>query len=712
MFLLFGFLLLSCSSLSYALSPTEVVIGMFEKISEPDASREIPEEVIVSPFCGPEKLRLMERSWRRRASWLVQEKVSFSPCLERLDQDLAAVLIHAVPENRPDAVAVISLALKFEGGQWRIGPQEGSFQNIGLGFSNQLRERVIRLERWMASERVEALAQLKTLEQKRFDDALKGAVVLEKLSVEHPEIALSYFLESAESGDLKQILVWLGVLERDELGERQWDREIRIASLGVQGLDARRVWRLLTSRKVMKVIMEGDGDGDEYSAMVSFLSDFEVLPEEKNRTPIRFRLLRTEGGWRVELPAFFAHADESMTAHRAAHRKEFSWEDREVSKQMGGVFEKTYQEVRGDRPLELLDSVVSLMRAGDLKGYLLRLFREKNVINEGEEGAIPQLDQRQLQVPQGAQLRMRGIANQKVSASDERRLGRYQEAVNWWAKGVGDRDVADVQKSQFYHEGKIALGVLTVEPTGGDWTPEILKVWMIQEGSKWCVVPGIDRPMENSYPKELVETQSSLWEKAQEEIPEIQRQYFSKLWQKVALFDPSGVSVSREEALPLLQKWRRLLAEGTMMELLERSLITKVPKKPEQVLNDLKFVKAGAVSSTVPDRIIEVATQGRFTAFSMIVDDAGGHERACPLVIVAPSNKGPRVLVDIELFLETNKAKKLRNLENLDKIEATFDQEDAKAILNLFEWHQRTAGPVWTKWNQQRSEQSEGGEGG
>jgi len=701
--------LVSCFG-AFAASPTDAALKVLTQLSKPDAPAGIPAGVMVSPFCGPGKLSAIEDAWKRRASWLAVEKVKLSSGVETIDGDLAAVLIQAIPENSPDAVTMIALGLKLEKGEWQVAPNEGSFQNVGLGFGKELRERVGRLEHWMASTRVNAVSDLKLAERKKFDESLKDSVDSKKLAVEDPELALQYFLESAEAGKLNEVLVWLGVLERDEFDDRQWDRELRVARLGLQGLDSRRSWRLLTSRKVMKVIMEGDGDEEEYSAMVSFLSSYEVEPDDNTRTPIRFRMLMTTNGWRVEMPGFFSHADESASAHRSAHRDNFSWEDRELSKRMGGVFEQKHEALRAESPEKLLDGIVSLMKEGAMVDYLRRIYREKEEPKKDEEEGgddvdgefVPDLEE--LEIPRGAQLRFRGGGNEEVSKIDERRFGRYQEAVNWWNKGMGRGEEVEAHKSELYLEEGMALGVLLVEPTGGDWTPEILKVWMGKDDDGWYVIPGVDRPLENSFDKSLAEVQDKLWEKVKGDIPKFEKEYFTRLWSKVATFDPKGNGVSEDEGRALVTKWRRVLATGTMMDLLDQSMISKVPEKPERLLNELKFVKAGAASSTVPDRILASKQEGKFTGFSMMVDEAGGHEMSCPLVIVAPSEKGPRVMADIELFLETNKAKRMRNFDNLDKIDANLDKGDAAAIQKLLEWHKKTAGPVWEEWNTQKAE--------
>ena len=87
----------------------------------------------------------------------------------------------------------------------------------------------------------------------------------------------------------------------------------------------------------------------------------------------------------------------------------------------------------------------------------------------------------------------------------------------------------------------------------------------------------------------------------------------------------------------------------------------------------------------------------------MMVDEGRGLEMSCPLLVVVATESGPRVLVDAELFLETNKAKRMRNEEMLDTIEAEMGKEDFAALQELVAWHEKTARPVWEEWNTQKS---------
>lgn len=708
-------LILSTLGLS-AGTPTEAALEVLKSLQNPEAFKGTPENLAISSFCGPGKLRTINDGWERRASWLLSEKVELSPGFEKIAGDLAAVLIQARPSNSPDSATMIALALKQDKGEWKVAPIEGAFDNVGLGFGKEIRERSGALEHWMASERVNGIAALRDFELKKFNESLSQSVDPDLLNTDDAAEALQHFLNAAEDGRVNEVLVWLGLLERDEFSDRQWEKEVRVTRLGMKGQDARNAWRVLTSGSVMKVIMAGDGDEEDATYMVSFLSSFEVEPDDATRTPIRFHLLKTAKGWRIYLPAFFSYADESSSGHRAAHREEFNWEDRELSKEMGRVFEEGHEAVRDPDPNAVMKGIVDEVKGSNLTGYLRRIYRE--VAKEEEEGEaeadeeedaeaeaeddleFPDLEDLK-ELPPAARFRLRG--NDEVSKIDERRIGRYQESVNWWGTAYDDDERANVVLKKVYQKEGLALGVLMIEPALGSWEPSFVNVWMASEEAGWAVIPGLERPMENSYDESLTEVRKELWKEMKGDLVKMEESYLAELWKTVGTIDLKGTAVSEEDGRRVVIAWRLMLVNGSMMQLLEKSAIRKMPEKPSLLLRDLGFVRAGAGAASELDQIIDSKAAGKFRGFSLMVDEGGGLEMSCPLLMVVATESGSRVLVDAELFLETNKAKRMRNEEMLDTLETEMGKEDFAALQELVAWHEKTARPVWDEWNKQKS---------
>ena len=373
---------------------------------------------------------------------------------------------------------------------------------------------------------------------------------------------------------------------------------------------------------------------------------------------------------------------------------------------MGRVFEETYEAVRDTDPDSLMKGIIAEINGSNLTGYLRRIFREvEDEAGDEEDAELEDLDVPDLEglnnLPPGARFRLQ--RNNEVRDIDERRIGRYQEAVNWWGEAYRDEKRANVVLKKVYQKEGLALGVIMIEPAMGSWEPSFMNVWMASEETGWAVIPGLERPMENSYDPSLTEVRKALWEDMKGDLVKMEEDYLAELWKKVGTMNPAGAVVSEEDGRRLVIDWRLMLINGSMMQLLEKSAIRKIPDTPSALLRDLGFVRAGAAAATEPDRIIDSRVFGKFRGFSLMVDEGRGLEMSCPLVIVVPSEAGPRVLVDVEIFLETNKAKRMRNEEMLETIEGEMGKEDFAALKELVTWHEETSRPVWDKWNTQKS---------
>ena len=148
--------------------PTKVVLSVLEKLKSKKQQPGVPGEVGISGFVGPKTQSLLNEAWNQRADWIRNEKVEFFEGFEKVDRELSAVLVGARSADDPEEAEMMAFALRLEDGVWSVGPVEGSFNSMGLGFDKSLRARVSELERWMAAERVTAGDRLKKEALKRF----------------------------------------------------------------------------------------------------------------------------------------------------------------------------------------------------------------------------------------------------------------------------------------------------------------------------------------------------------------------------------------------------------------------------------------------------------------------------------------------------------------------------------------------------------------
>ena len=682
--------------------PSEVALELLRGLDGNLSDLELSSSFAISPFCGPKKKDRIVESWGARGSWKQNGNYSFRPLREKLDGDLSAVLIGATSPNGPDVSMVISLGVVRKEGKWKVAPVEGSFENTGLGFEVDLKSRVRDLENWMALERTSEMTILLRSEMEKFRKKMEGAVSPEVLADIDAKQAMQEFLNAAESGKTDAMIVWQGFLERESLPERNWEMHLKATRKGMVNQDKQRVWRLLTSQKVMKVIISNgkndikahaeEGVKREAEFLVGFLSSFEIGGDRLN--PIRFRLNKTDQGWRVSLPAFFAYADQESRAFRAAKNDESDWKDREAVKKMFQVFEEENKVVRAKSPEALLEAIIGNLETQDLDSFLQRHYREEEeAVKEGEKPADGRGD-----------LLQRNINGRRGNPFDDRRAGRYILAVKWWGFSLKFADPVSAKVVKLYRHEKIALGVLSFSGSGENWKPKYKQVWMRQDASGWMILPGIVSPMVGTYPEESFEGFRALSEQFVKDEVKMEEEFFADVLKIVGREDPNGKAASEPQAIALVKEWRRIAREEDMMAFLRVSAVRKLPAKPTSLLRDLGFVRKGAASAMSPDQIIGSKAVGRFRGVSMMIDHGGGVDRACPLVLVVPTKTGHCVLVDVELPLETNKGIRLLNDERLEGLAKEVSKEDLAAIEELREWHQKVSRPVWGEWKSEQAD--------
>lgn len=671
--------------------PTKAVLSILEKLKSTKQQPGVPGEIGISGFAGPKTRSLLNEAWNQRADWIRGEKVEFFEGFEKIDGELSAVLVGARSADDPEEAEMMGFALRLEDGVWSVGPVEGSFNSMGLGFDKSLRTRVGELERWMAVERVTAADRLKKEALKRFKERMAKLVDPELLKSASPRKVMENFLAAARAGRTEELLVWQGVLERGDHDEIPWEEMISMTRKGMKNQDARNVWRLLNRPGVMQVLLDGEEDEFEKSMLVSFLAGFSTGRDSKKLRPVIFRVRKNPEGWRVSLPSYFAKADEDQWDHWRAHQREVHFRDEVNTERMASVYEEEHAPRRAVNPAELLDRVARDLFDGTMEKSLPYLFRDPPEENkEAEED------------PEDEE-----VADPKDVLIDEddldpevEKVKRYREFAVWWAKTSGNLKGIKVGAKKVYQSGDLALGVLEILPKNGGWMPEYHSIWMSKDGGGWLILPGLKRPLSGLLPEDLEDDRAKLSADISRDREQLEKEFLESLFKRVsALNDSENEAPSEEVALKITKEWRNLVVGGNIPEILSRSAVRKMPESPLSILKNLTFLVKGAAVAEVPDRVLGNHVEGRMRGISLMVDGGRGISMDCPLMVVVPTEQGPRVLIDTELYLATNKGKKMRNDNEMARLKEKIPKEDFESLGKLLDWHEKTARPQWDKWN-------------
>ena len=678
----------------------QTALALMTDLKDPSSGAEVVGRLGISKFCGPRKRAVIREHWEGRASWVAGEGYSFQLLEEKVEGDLAGVLIGATTPNNPELATVIPLALVRQKEGWKVAPVEGSFENTGIGFAEEVRSEARALEGWMSQTRVRTASALQSAELRKFKEAMDGAVPEEDLRNHGPREALESFIKATEAGDTKAAIVWQGYLERNEFPDVDWQGLLRITRVGIKGRDRQRTWRLLTSQKVMKVVLD-DGVEDPFKEgggelLVGFLSAFETGTMNDHLNPVRFAMKKTKAGWRVGLPVFFALANEESRAFRNARNRDFNWEDRSGIRRVFRAFEARHLQIVEEEAKAVVTGVLNDLAAADLTTFLRRHYRyDEKKKKEGKDGEQVEEDGPQF-------LRGRIGRGRGGNEGDKKRLESYLEAVKWWAEVLGDRSQTEAEMSAFFMEDRMALAILSLPSSSDTWKPVYGKLWLRRSDEGWMILPGRESPLWQSFPEEEKKAVAALNERYEVEQERISENFLQDVLKVVALDSSKGEAAGEEEATAIVREWRRVAKTGGMLALLKLSAVRQRPEEAKILLRDVSYLRKGAASAGEPDEILGTQASRRFRAISLGSVIGAGNEMSFPLLIVVPVEGGYRVLVDIELPLETNRGISLLNEDRMEELSEELSEEDFASIKELRKWHQETAGPVWEKWKKEQ----------
>ena len=687
---------------SFGGTPTESVLAVLDSLKSENRQPGVPEEVAISGFAGPKTRASLNEAWNERAEWVRSERVEFFKGYEKIDGDLSAVLIGARSADNPSEVEMMAFCARLENEKWLIGPVEGRFDSMGLGFGKPLRDKARNLEQWLASERVMAADRLKKDAMARFKEKMAKVVDADLLKKATPRQVMENFLAAAKANRVDELLVWQGILERDDHDEIPWDELIYITRQGMKNQDARNVWRVLNRPGVMRVLLDGEEDDEEKSMLVSFLAGFKTGRDHKKLRPVIFKIRNSPAGWRIDLPAYFAKANEDEWDHWKAHQREVHFRDEVNTERMASIFEDENPAQRSKTPEQLLDRVVKDLFEGEFQRTLPYLYRDAPVEEEPVEEAEKEVEE-ELEEEEVAEEEIIDIEEVLVQEDDEdpelEKVLRYQQMAVWWSNVSGNKKGIRVGARKVSLSGDLALGILEIQPSDGGWMPEYHSLWMAKDEDGWMILPGAEKSLTGMVKDEQKEDQQKLSGQIQGMKDKLQEQFFVTLFKSVSLMEVGKNTVSEADGVELAKEWRKLVVGGDISKILTLSGVRKTPENFDDILQNLSFRIKGAAVAQVPDKILGSHAEGRLRGVSIMVDGGRGISMDCPLLIIAPTKEGPRLLIDTEIYLGTNRGKELRNGNELEKLEKEMNKEDFESFKKLVKWHEKTARPAWDEWN-------------
>lgn len=716
-----GCFMISC----FAAGPTDSLLGFLKENRDPEVSMSQMKGLALSPYLGPARKEVLNREWKLRQRWMVEENVELLKGEEKVDGDLAAVILGARSDLGPQAFRVLLFGLRLVDGEWQVAPTEGSFANAGLGFDPKIRTRAQALERWMMDQRATGGVALLEKQKNRFIAKIKNLVPEKELREASPEQVLDHWMKAVSAQDFDKAQVWMGALNRDLIMTAEWTEMTKILRLGVENKDKRNVWCFLTDPRTVQIKVSEKMEEGEASILMLFMCPCETSQRAERIMAIRFSFEDEGSGWRLKLPGFFAGANLSVREQKNRHRETQNRGDDRMAKNAGAIFEEHFSARHHKDPETLIEEMLKALRKHSLLNFLQTLHR----IDTGKVGQKKEIQRQLNQLGNLNEEKIEELLEGEIDEEERQRFEALLEVIEEQDRGLLEGDVRKLRSkknrlyddavrafenldklgekshlhlAKIHSQGDVAVAILKSEPKSGGEQIVYLPVWLYRQDGQWAYLTLGGPTLVDVIPPELKEAVDQLSKLQLETIKALKEDEVKDLVALISQVDLTGEIKPVEDAGERVSHWRSALREGHLNQFLSQSGLLVPPVTPRWIIEGVREKIDKEQNAVKEDVLLGVETRGRFSGVSLLVDLNNGQEIDCPLYIVAPTKKGPRVLLDVKLTVPANGGKRLINADTMAALLNQMERKDFEDLKALLEWHEKLAQPAWDRWHKEK----------
>ncbi len=615
-------LVMLVSALGSPGDPGEAAIRFLEKTRTRQLNLEPGGDTALSPQTSAAKRREIARRIERLADDLGSDPLEAGPV--KLDGEMAAVLIRKNDGFDPASEQVFAIALVKRGDAWVAAPVPASFENTGLGYSADLRQRADALQDWMLRQQVFELATLRDQSADRLRQNIKKSLPSETLRKLDSKQVAARFIDACARRSLPEILGLLGGLSANLPDD--WPSRLKAATAALRAPEPKRPWHLLVSKNVLRVPVHHEEDEDQ--ALVSLACLDAVGGGNRPVTP-RIELVHMEisksadGLWCMDLPGRFFQEpsgneepqDDSLDADLLAAFPE----------KMSAVYPPEPKPTARQASEKLLGH----LQAGDFPSLA-------HLIQPGGNSGDPCI----------------------------------RAARTWWAmhEPGGIRRLIPLA---FREDARTAAAVCQLFSTRSPDRLDLRIFHFEKSADGWLWTP---------QPKP--ESEEALRDWANEQGSDWQDRLLADCVELANL--PESGAPSEAEARAVVESWLKATAAGDVAAALRLTARLNAPKSKTTILRNLGYEMTGIRKNDEPPSITGVQRGGIWTAVG--VRNAAEDKPAHPLYPVVSTPAGPRILIEIDLFASDNRTRDFLNRNALDRL--LHMPKAAAELKELFQKHQ------------------------
>lgn len=582
----------------------EAAIRFLEKTRSRQLNLEPGGDTALSPQTSAAKRREIARRLERLAEDLGNAPLEAGAV--KIDGEMAGVLIRKNDGFDPTSQQVFAIALVKRGDAWLAAPLPASFENTGLGYSADLRQRAAALQDWMLRQQVLDLANLREQSAGRLRQNIEKSLPANTLRTLDSNQVAARFIDACSRRNLPEILGLLGGLAANPPDD--WAARLKSATAAVRSPEPKRPWHLLISNNVLRVPVHHEEDAGQALLSVACLDP--AGGSARSAAP-RIELVHLEisksadGFWRVDPPLrFFQEPSENEEPQDDSL-------DSDLLAAFPGELAVVYPPAPEPTARQASEKLLERLQTVDFPS-LARLIRPGG--NSSEPCIRAARTWWALQEPGGIR--------RLIPLAFCEDAGQAAAVCQLFSARSPDR---------------LDLRIFHLEKSDGGWlwnpqpnteTEETLRDWANEQSSGW----------QDHLLADCVEL---------ENLPE------------------SGAP-SEAEARAVVESWLKATRAGDVAAALRLTARLNTPKSKTTVLRNLGYEMTGIRKNDEPSSIIGVHRGGIWTAVG--IRSAAEDKPAHLLYPIISTPAGPRILIEIDLIAAQNRTRDFLNRTALERL--------------------------------------------
>ncbi len=622
-------------------SPGKAALAYLEQVREGKINLDPDKATAISPHVLEQKRMSIASRLKRLSQDLGKGKLELGS--ERVEGDLAGVLVWKADGFDPSQMQVIALGMVKRDGKWLPAPVPASFENCGIGYRPNSREVIKTLESWMLSGQVKDLAMLREKSIARMRADIQKHLTREELAKMKPREVMDHFLDACSRRNSHEIMGLVGGLS-NTLPEN-WAVRANSIEDATSDLQQPGPWRLLMSPNVLRAIVDTDEEGGPLHASIACL-DPQIIANTSQREPqielIHLKLEKSPDGlWQVDVPQYFwQQPDKRSTAsHQELDRDLLNRFAKEVRKQYPAQHQSTVEKSREalikalqsqtfsnilsvtDIPDNPISGRKAILRAAEAWGSLHSL---ADVDNPASAYLLLDLDMK----VQGdeAGILVHAFSARKPDRYDPHALYLSKQDKGWlWSPNPREETLESFKK------------------WSDDATKEQREGWRNKLLADCPVVTKLDQP-----------------------------------------------APSEEEAKAVVERWIKAIESGDVLTGLEQCARLDLEDSSKVVLRNLGYEVVDALRKEGKGSVKHVLSEGPWAGVG--THPRNPQTRSFSMYPVVNTSKGPRILLEIDLIASSGRGREFLNRTSLTRA-GKLGNEVFKPISGIFEEHCRKCLP-------------------